>query len=163
MCKTRLILTMVIAISMTIITKAQNKNDMEQTNFTVEQKNVLNAIKNMTAAFHNKDIEGVMSSYESEALIVFEPEQPVSDPSVIRQMFQGAFTLNPKFEYDGHEVFINGDTAIHFSPWEMKGRTPDGKEVVQTGLSVAVLRKQPNGDWLMVFDNPHGQFLMNKK
>ena len=120
----------------------------------------MNAILDMTFAFHNKDIEGVMASYEKKAVIVFEPEKPVSDPEAIRQGFFGFFAVNPKFEYSGHEVFVNGELAIHFAPWQMTGKTPDGAEIKQSGLSVAVLRKQPNGKWLMVFDNPFGQHLL---
>jgi ketosteroid isomerase-like protein len=49
---------------------------------------------------------------------------------------------------------------MHFAPWTMTGKTPDGHEIKQSGLSVVVLRKQGNGKWLMVFDNPFGQHLM---
>ena len=81
---------------------------------------------------------------------------------LLKEMFQGAFSLNPKFTYSGHEVFVNGDIAVHIAPWTMKGQAPDGSEVKQEGLSIAVLRKQKDGKWLMVFDDPHGQFLMKE-
>ncbi len=55
---------------------------------------------------------------------------------------------------------VQGDIAVHFAPWTMTGTAPDGTEIKQTGLSVAVLRKQADGNWLMVIDNPHGQHLM---
>lgn len=134
--------------------------DMRTQTFTNTQQDVLAAVEKMTAAFHNKDIEGVMASYEPEAVVVFEPETPVSDPAILREMFQGMFMVNPVFEYSGHEVFVNGNTAMHISPWSMTGTAPDGEAVAQSGLSIAVLRQQDNGDWLMIFDNPHGQFLM---
>lgn len=127
-----------------------------------EQKNVLAVIEKMTSAFHDKDIEGVMASYESNAVVVFEPEKPVSDPAILQEMFQGAFMINPNFVYSGHEVFIKDDIATHFAPWTMTGQAPDGTDIKQSGLSVSVLRKQEDGKWLIVFDNPHGQFLMNK-
>ena len=136
---------------------------MENKNFTSEQDAVMNAILEMTSAFHKKDINGVMGSYEPQAVIVFEPEKPVSDPQAIREGFYSFFAVNPLFEYLGHEVFINGNLAIHFAPWVMNGKAPDGTEIKQSGLSVAVLRKQPDGTWLMVFDNPFGQHLLDKK
>jgi len=43
----------------------------------------------------------------------------------------------------------------------MVGTLPDGSKIEQNGLSVATLRKQPDGSWLMIQDNPHGQFRLN--
>lgn len=125
-----------------------------------EERKVLSTVEQMTAAFHKGDIGGVMASYEPDATVVFEPGAPIKDPAVLQQMFQGAFTLNPRFEYAGHEVFVQGDIAIHFAPWSMTGKSPDGMDVTNSGLSVAILRKQSDGRWLMIFDNPHGQHLM---
>jgi ketosteroid isomerase-like protein len=45
----------------------------------------------------------------------------------------------------------------------MTGTAPDGTPIRQSGLSVAVLRKQADGKWLMVFDNPFGQHLLDKR
>jgi ketosteroid isomerase-like protein len=52
---------------------------------------------------------------------------------------------------------------MHVAPWVMIGQAPDGTEVSQQGLSVAVLRKQADGRWLMVLDNPNAQALMDNK
>lgn len=150
-------------MAMTGMANAQTKKTMEKKNFTPDQKAVMNAILAMTESFHKKDIDGVLASYEPNAVIVFEPEKPVSDPNAIREGFNGFFAVNPRFEYSGHEVFINGTLAMHFAPWTMTGKTPDGTEIKQSGLSVVVLRKQSNGKWLMVFDNPFGQHLLNQK
>lgn len=135
---------------------------MEPTNFNSEQKAVLNAILGMTEAFHKKDINGVLASYEPGAVIAFAPGKPVSGVNAIREGFNGFFLLNPAFTYSDHEVFVSGDLAIHFAPWSMTGKMPDGDQVHKNGLSVAVLRKQADGKWLMVFDNPFGQHLFEK-
>lgn len=127
---------------------------------TDDQEKVLAVIERMTEAFHKGDIDGVMASYEDTATIVFEPGSPVSDPAVLREMFLGMFTMKPHFDYSGHEVVIAGDIAIHLTPWTMKATSTDGAEIKQNGLSVAVLRKQTDGRWQMVIDNPHGQRLM---
>ncbi len=154
--KTRLF--MVIVLVSTIFCNAQNQTTMKT---NTDKQQVLDAILKMTAAFHAKDIAGVMASYEPEAVIVFEPEKPVSDRTAIEDGFFGFFAVDPKFEYAGHEVFINGDLAVHFAPWKMTGNTPDGTAITQSGLSVAVLRRQTDGRWLMVFDNPFGQHLLD--
>lgn len=129
----------------------------------MENNQVLQAIQSMTQAFQQKNITGVLNSYEENAAVMFEPGQAITDPITIEQMFEGAFQINPKFDYpNGHEVYMANDIALHIAPWVMTGQAPDGTTVKQSGLSVAVLRKQTNGQWLMVLDNPHGQVLLNK-
>ena len=129
---------------------------------TQEQRDVLNAIQTMTSNFQGNDIAGVMASYESEATVVFEPGSPVTDAAQIEQMFAGMAAVNPVFEYAGHEVIVNGDIAMHIAPWSMTGKTPDGQDMAQSGLSIAVLRHQPDGRWKMIIDNPHGGRLLTQ-
>ena len=45
----------------------------------------------------------------------------------------------------------------------MRATAPDGTKIQERGLSVAVLRRQPDGQWLMVIDNPHGQHLLDAR
>lgn len=139
-------------------TKQTMKNTLNET-----QKEVMNAVMTMTSAFHKGDIKGIMASYETEATVVFEPELTISNRAAIRSAFEQAFQIKPIFTYGGHEVFVNGDIAIHLAPWKMTGTAPDGSVINQKGLSIAVLRKQKDGKWLMVFDNPHGQFLYDQQ
>lgn len=128
---------------------------------TQDEKNVLAAIQVMTDSFQSGDIAGVMNTYESPATVVFEPDAPVSDAAQLEQMFSGMASVNPEFVYAaGHEVIVNGDIAVHIAPWSMTGKTPDGQDIAQSGLSVAVLRRQVDGSWKMVIDNPHGGRLL---
>ncbi len=132
----------------------------EETDMTQDQTDVLNAIQTMTSNFQDKDIAGVMASYESKATVLFQPGEPVSEAAQLEQMFTGMSAINPVFEYSGHEVIVNGDIAIHIAPWTMTAKTPDGQELGQSGLSIAVLRRQDDGSWKMVIDNPHGSRLL---
>lgn len=141
---------------------AQTNDKMEKQAFSEEQKMVLSTIEKMVTGFENKDIAKLLSCYEPEATIVFEPGKPISGTDLLTHAFLQAFTINPVYEFKEHEVFITGDIATHFTPWKMSGKLPDGTSIEQSGLSVAVLKKQKDGTWLIVFDNPHGQFLMEK-
>lgn len=146
----------------TVLLTATPAHSNEGKQMTEDQQKILTTVKGMTESFHAGDLEGIMDHYETTAAIAFEAGTTISDSAVIRQMFQGAFTLNPKFSYSGHEVMVLNDLAIHFAPWTMNGKTPDGQEITQSGLSVSVLRKQSDGNWLLVIDNPHGHHLMQR-
>lgn len=128
-----------------------------------EQNKVLRTITEMGSNYNARDIDAVMQAYEASAVVLFEPGNPVSGLAVIKGAFQGSLAVNPYFSFGKHEVTIAGDIALHLTPYTMTGKTPDGQNISQSGLSVAVLRRQADGQWLMVIDNPHGQTLLAKQ
>ena len=130
-------------------------------NFNEEQKQVYRTITNMVAAFQNRDINGILASYEPDAIVMFEPQRPVSGKEVFRMVFSQFFGMNPQYTFGGHEIYVSDNIATHIAPWSMVGTLPDGAKIEQSGLSIAVLRKQADGNWLMIQDNPHGQFLLS--
>lgn len=127
---------------------------------TQDQKDVLALIGKMTGSFEAGDLDTVMQTYEADQTIMFEPGKPVSDAKGARLAFEQFLAVSPKFSYSGHEVIVEGDIAVHIAPWQMTGTDPAGKPVEAAGLSIAVLRRQPDGSWKMVIDNPHGGRLL---
>lgn len=154
-------LLIVLAFGLVSMGNAQTPKKME-TIFNAEQQKVYSTIEKMVTAFHAKDIDGVLSTYEDGAIVMFEPQKPVSGKDNLKVAFTQFAGMDPKFTFSGHEVYISGNIATHIAPWSMTGKMPDGSSIEQSGLSVAVLRKQPNGTWLMIQDNPSGNFLMNR-
>lgn len=159
--KTSIYLLTVLTFELVSFGNAQTTEKME-TDFNTEQKKVYSTIEKMVASFHAKDINGVLATYEDSAIVMFEPQKPVSGKDNLKMAFTQFAAMNPKFTFTGHEVYISGNIATHIAPWTMVGQMPDGSNIEQSGLSIAVLRKQADGTWLMLQDNPNGQFLMNK-
>jgi uncharacterized protein (TIGR02246 family) len=122
---------------------------------------VLSTIEAMTSAFNRGDIEGIMRAYEPTAVVVGQPGAPVEGDAPLRAMFAGFIAARAHFTFDGHEVVVAGDLAVHLTPWKMAGLGPDGSRISASGLSVAVLRRQADGRWLMVIDNPFGDAIMH--
>lgn len=125
-----------------------------------DKQDIIEAVSAMTKAFHAGDIERVMASYEPAATIAFDPTAPTTDRAEQRVRFEAFFALKPEFTYAGHDVVIQGDVATHVAPWTMRATTPDGQSIEDQGLSVAVLRRQADGRWLMIIDMPKGAHLM---
>jgi uncharacterized protein (TIGR02246 family) len=123
-------------------------------------QDVQHTIDTMTAAFANGDIDGIMRTYEPGAVVVGEPGKPISGDAALRAMFAGFIALDPKFTFYDHEVIRAGDIALHLNTWKLTGRAPDGTAVEQGGLSVVVLRRQSDGTWRMVIDDPFGDRLL---
>jgi len=114
------------------------------------------AVEHMTRAFEAGDIDGVLATYEAGAVVVGEPGVPTSGGPGLRALFERFVAAKPKFTYGRPEVIVAGTLALHLMPWSMTGSAPDGSRLEDGGLSIAVLRKQPDGHWLMVIDDPYG-------
>ncbi len=125
-----------------------------------DHKKVLETITSMGTAYNAGDIDAVMTAYDASAVVAFEPGKPIGGTETVKQMFQESLVIQPKFVFGEHDVIITDDVALHITPWEMTGQSPEGQQIKQSGLSVAVLRKQDNGDWLLLIDNPHGHGLL---
>lgn len=133
----------------------------EGVNMSKEETAVLSVVQAMASSLEGGDIDGVIATYEKGATIMFEPGEPLSDEATARQIFAEMAALKPKVTYAGHEVFLSGDLAVHIGPWSITGKDPQGESVEQSGLSVAVLRRQPGGTWKLVIDNPYAARLLN--
>lgn len=128
-----------------------------------EETQIRAVVETMTAHFEKADIDGVMSTYAPGAVIMFEPGAPVTDETIQREIFTQMTAANPKVTYyAGHEVYMAEDTAVHIAPWSMKGEAPNGDMMELSGLSVAILRRQPSGAWKMVIDNPYADRLLQR-
>lgn len=122
-----------------------------------DETKVLATIDTMTSAFAAGDIDRIMSTYASQAVVVGDPGQPVTGEAALRAMFAAFIESGVAFSYGGHEVVVAGDTALHLMKWTSPG--PGGEDM--TALSVAVLLRQPNGGWKMVIDHPFGDGVMH--
>jgi ketosteroid isomerase-like protein len=49
-----------------------------------------------------------------------------------------------------------GDVALVSNTWTATAQLPDGSTSRQAGLSADVLRRQPDGSWLVLVDQPRG-------
>jgi ketosteroid isomerase-like protein len=130
---------------------------------TMNQKEqIVSTIETMTSAFHAGNIDGILNTYEPGAVVVGDPGVPVSGAPALEAMFARFIAAKARFTFMGHEVIEAGDLAVHLSPWRMTGFAPDGSAISAGGLSIAVLRRQPDDRWLMVIDHPYGDALLHQ-
>lgn len=138
------------------------QSQADQGKQAMEHGQIQSTIDTNNSAVSARDIEGILATYEPNAVLVGQPGMPVMGTPALREAFKQFLALDPKITITSHEVIQADDIALHFNTWKMSGKAPDGKPVEQSGFSVVVLRKQPDGRWLMVIDNPFGDSLLHK-
>jgi ketosteroid isomerase-like protein len=64
--------------------------------------------------------------------------------------------LNGKFDLKVKRVLQSSDFVLVTMEWSFSGTGPDGNPVSLSSKSADVLRKQDDGTWRFVIDNPWG-------
>jgi len=107
-------------------------------------------------AFNAGDIEAMMKLYEPAASLTPQPGQVVSGTKALREALSGFVARKPRMTLEARTLAEAGGIALTTSKWVLEGTGPDGKPMKAEGQSAEVARRQPDGTWLFVIDNPHG-------
>jgi uncharacterized protein (TIGR02246 family) len=106
-------------------------------------------------AFNAADLDALAALYEPGAVLVPDPGQQICGTAAIREAFAGFLALKPRMELSTEAIVESPDgLALVHGRWTLSGAAPDGSQVRTQGRSAEVLRRQPDGAWLYVIDNP---------
>ncbi len=114
------------------------------------------AITQLVTAMNAQDLETAMALFEPGASFVIKPGVVVSGTVGIRQALEGFMALKPTLTIEAQELIQAGDVAQYCARWSLKGTDPAGASVQLGGRSSSILRRQYNGKWLFLVDNPWG-------
>jgi uncharacterized protein (TIGR02246 family) len=108
----------------------------------------------ISRAINDGDVDAALSLYEPDASFVVEGGKVATGTQAIRQVLSGMMSGNTKVSIEEVQVFQAGDIALTSARWNVTGTGADGKPVNESGKSAEVVRRQPDGTWLFVIDNP---------
>jgi uncharacterized protein (TIGR02246 family) len=102
------------------------------------------------------DYELLMSLYEPKAAFATRPGSLAHGLGDICQALDGFIALNGKLDLKVTRVLEVGDLALVAGEWSFTGTGPDGEPVKLAARNADVLRRQADGSWRFVIDNPWG-------
>lgn len=105
------------------------------------------------------DLEAIVALYEPTAVVLGQPGQP---PAVgldqIREALRPFISLKPTDVVLAAVVAAEfDDLAILYDDWHGTGHAPDGGLLPLSGKAIEVVRRQPDGHWKFIFDDPNGR------
>lgn len=106
--------------------------------------------------FNAADIDQLLALYEPTATFVPADGEPVSGHDSIRQQLEGFLALKRHMTLTVNKVFQSNDIGLLFSSWRLEATDSAGEPIVVQGKTSDVVRRQANGSWLFVIDNPQG-------
>ena len=106
--------------------------------------------------FAEGDLEGLMALYEDDAVFP-TPRGTSTGHDEIRATLKAYLDSGAKLVFGESLVFPAGDLALIHTPWTMQ--MPDGAS--PEGATAEVVRRQSDGSWKYVIDNPDGTALLH--
>lgn len=109
----------------------------------------------MSAAITAGDLDGAVSLFEPTASFV-QLSYVAEGTDAVRDAVRGLLAMSPTLIGLPDRVVFAGDLALVCGRWDLKGTGPDGNRVELSGRFTDVVRRQADGRWLFVIDNPYG-------
>jgi uncharacterized protein (TIGR02246 family) len=126
---------------------------VEESNPTATPEQVLEAI---VAGINSGDLESLVPLYESSAAFATRPGNLAHGAPGIREALTGFVSMNGKLDLEVTRVLEVDDLALVVGFWSFEGTAPDGEPVRLEARNADVLRRQADGSWRFVIDNPWG-------
>jgi ketosteroid isomerase-like protein len=102
------------------------------------------------------NLDALVAVYEPESAFATQPGSLALGLTGVREALAGFIAMKGKLDLKVTRILKTSDLALVASVWSFKGTGPDGKPVSLAGKSADVMRRQADGFWLMVIDNPWG-------
>ena len=113
-------------------------------------------LKTIVDGINTGNLDMLMTLYESEAAFAAQPGTLQHGLSGVRESLAGFIAMKGTLDLKVTRVFQASDLALVVGVWSFTGTGPDGGVVKLTGHNADVLRRQADGSWRFVIDNPWG-------
>jgi ketosteroid isomerase-like protein len=120
---------------------------------TATPEQVLDSI---VTGINSGDLDSLVPLYESEAAFAGQPGILAHGTAGVREALTGFISMKGKLDLEVTRVLEVGDLALVIGVWSFDGTGPDGRPVRLEARNADVLRRQTDGTWRFVIDNPWG-------
>jgi uncharacterized protein (TIGR02246 family) len=101
------------------------------------------------------DLDALMSLYDPRCSLVQRDGTVATGHAAIHAALGGLLAMTPTITVDVVRVVPAGDDlAMVSNDWTMSAKTPAGRPVEAAGKAIEVVRRQPDGSWRFVLDDP---------
>ena len=100
-----------------------------------------------------RDLEGLVGLYEPEACLAQLQGPPARGLAAVRESLAGFLASRPELEMKVVRALPAGDDlAVLYSDYRMR---VEGQKDPLAGRSMIVVRRRPDGSWLILVDDPY--------
>lgn len=113
------------------------------------------AARAFVAAFNAREFDLLDRTYADEAVVVPAPGQPMTGADRVAAT-ERLLSFGLPMDATVRHMYVAGDIALLIVDWSMRGTTPDGYDLDLSGTATDVVRRDQDGRWQYLIDNPFG-------
>jgi uncharacterized protein (TIGR02246 family) len=104
------------------------------------------------------DANALVALYEKDASLVSPDGTIARGTEAIRKAMERLAAMRATLTIDIKRVVALGDDlAAVYNDWTFTGKRPDGSAMETAGKALEVMRRQRDGTWLILFDDPRAR------
>jgi uncharacterized protein (TIGR02246 family) len=113
-------------------------------------------LRSIVAGINSGNLDALVTLYEPQAAFATQPGHLARGLQGIRAGLGGFIAMKGTLDLEVTRVLEANGLALVIGKWSFAGTGPDGQPVTLTAENADVLRRQPDGSWRFVIDNPWG-------
>jgi uncharacterized protein (TIGR02246 family) len=113
-------------------------------------------LESIVQGINSGDLESLIPLYETDAAFATQPGSLAHGGTGVREALSGFISMDGTLDLEVTRVLEVDDLALVMGVWSFDGTGPDGDPVRLESRNADVLRRQPDGTWRFVIDNPWG-------
>jgi len=113
-------------------------------------------LESIVIGINSGDLDSLLPLYESEAAFATQPGSLAHGAPGIGEALAGFISMKGTLDLEVTRVLEAGDLALVIGVWSFDGTGPEGEPVRLAARNADVLRRQSDGTWRFVIDNPWG-------
>lgn len=123
--------------------------------------NPVDTVTRLVTAVNQGNLDAAVACYEAEAILIVQPGHVATGTKALREAYAGFIAMKVTITTETYKIVQADDIVLFSSKWNATGTAPDGSPVKMSGISSDVLRRQVDGRWLIVIDNPFGAAILD--
>ena len=113
-------------------------------------------LESIVTGINSGELDSLMPLYESDAAFVPQPGVLAHGAPGVSEALTGFISMSGELDLEVTRVLEVDDLALVIGVWSFDGTGPDGEPVHLEAKNADVLRRQEDGTWRFVIDNPWG-------
>lgn len=108
----------------------------------------------------NGDAAGALSCFHPEAVYIDRDGRELRGLDQIAWAMNEICRLQLDIQGETPHITVVNDLAMWLDHWEMTGKAPDGHLIEMKGHTSCIMKRNENGEWLWLVDNPFGAAIL---